>query len=88
MEHQLSIKPVRETSNWYGLENGVPNKQLVIKQTACDLHPILSGTNHATHATPSRDGRFGHHSGDHGIEFHAHSLSLFPGSAAGAAALK
>ena len=30
MEHQLSIKPVRETSNWYGLENGVPNKQLVI----------------------------------------------------------
>ena len=58
------------------------------KQTACDLHPILSGTNHATHATPSRDGRFGHHSGDHGIEFHAHSLSLFPGSAAGAAALK
>ena len=40
MEHQLSIKPVRETSHWYGLENGVPNKQLVIcmKKTQWHTH--------------------------------------------------
>ena len=40
MEHQLSIKPVRETSHWYGLENGVPNKQLVIcmKKTRWHTH--------------------------------------------------
>ena len=81
MEHQLSIKPVRETSNWYGLENGVPNKQLVIciqfsvapTMPPMPPHPgmAVSGIIAETMALSFMPIR-----------------SLFPGSAAGAAALK